>query len=132
MNQDCLAKLERVEKRFGDIKALNSLDLEVRSGELLAVLGPNGAGKTTAVSILLGLRQPDSGRALLFGMPPQTIEARRRVGVMMQEVALAGELRVRELVHLFSSYYPDPYDTAELLQITGTLPLADRPYGKLS
>src|ERR1700758_1223096 len=108
MDHEYLAELRGVKKRFGNVAALDGFDLQVKPGELLALLGPNGAGKSTAISLLLGLRQPDSGRAMLFGRPPIEIEPRRRIGVMMQEVALAPELRVREHVELISSYYPDP------------------------
>ena len=62
MENDCLAELRGVSKRFGKIQALDELDLEVRAGELLALLGPNGAGKTTAISILLGLQRPRGSR----------------------------------------------------------------------
>src|SRR5262245_42933936 len=98
MNDDCLAELAGVSKRFGKTVALDGLDLEVRRGELLAVLGPNGAGKTTAISLLLGVGQPDAGVARLFGQSPSRIEAREQIGVMLQEVAFAPELRVREQI----------------------------------
>jgi ABC-2 type transport system ATP-binding protein len=132
MNNHCLAELSGVTKRFGSIVALDELDLEVRRGELIAVLGPNGAGKTTAISLLLGLQQPDSGSARLFGKSPNRVEPRRQVGVMNQEAALASELRVREQIDLVASYYPDPMTLDETLKITGTAPLRARPYGKLS
>ncbi len=132
MANHCLAELLGVTKRFGNVEALHDFDLEVRPGELLAVLGPNGAGKTTAISLLLGLQQPDSGSARLFGESPNCVEPRRRVGVMMQEAALAPELRVREQIDLVASYYPDPLVPDEALEITGTAPLRKRPYGKLS
>lgn len=132
MSRDCLAELVQIKKRFGNVVALDGFDLEVRPGELLAVLGPNGAGKSTAISLMLGLRQPDSGTARLFGLAPRDIEARRRIGVMMQEVALATELKVREHISLIASYYPDPMSVEEVLTQTNTGPLADRPYGKLS
>ena len=132
----CLGELSNVSKRFrsrtGDIQALDGLSLEVRSGELLALLGPNGAGKTTAISLLLGLQRPDGGSARLFGQPPHSVEARREIGVMMQEVALAPELRVREHIDLVSSYYPSPLGIEETLKATRTESLANRPYGKLS
>jgi ABC-2 type transport system ATP-binding protein len=132
MNADCLAQLSGVSKRFGKIMALDGLDLEVRRGELLAVLGPNGAGKTTAISLLLGLRQPDAGTARLFGQSPLKVETRRQVGVMMQEVALAPELRVREQIDLIASYYPNPLSPEAAMEMTDTTSLANRPYGKLS
>jgi len=132
MKADCLAQLSGVSKRFGKIVALDGLDLDVRRSELLAVLGPNGAGKTTAISLLLGLRQPDTGTALLFGQSPLKVETRRQVGVMMQEVALAPELRVREQIDLIASYYPDPLSPEAAMEMTDTTALSHRPYGKLS
>jgi ABC-type multidrug transport system ATPase subunit len=132
MSHECLAELAGVTKRFGHIVALEKFDLGVRPGEMLAVLGPNGAGKSTAISLLLGLRQPDAGTAWLFGLPPLQIEARHRIGVMMQEVTLPAELRVREHIELTASYYPDPLSTEEVLERTNLAKLADRPYGKLS
>jgi ABC-2 type transport system ATP-binding protein len=132
MNDFVLAELSGVTKRFGQVVALHELELQVRRGELLAVLGPNGAGKTTAISILLGLHEPDSGSARLLGMAPSQIAARRRVGVMMQEAALAPELRVREQIDLAASYYPNPLTADAALELTGTQRLRDRPYAKLS
>ncbi|MGA7926198.1 MAG: ABC transporter ATP-binding protein [Candidatus Sulfotelmatobacter sp.] len=132
MNEESLAQLSGVSKRFGNVLALDGLNLDVRRGELLAVLGPNGAGKTTAISLMLGLQQPDAGTASLFRQPPQRLEARRAVGVMMQEVTLAEELRVREHIDLVGHYYPDPFAPNAVLEMTHLTALANRPYGKLS
>jgi ABC-2 type transport system ATP-binding protein len=120
------------EKRFGSTVALRGLDLQVNSGELLSVLGPNGAGKSTAIALLLGLLRPDAGRARLFGRDPRDIQARRRIGVMLQEAALTPELRVRELIALTARYYPAPVSVEEALAISNTTAIADCPYGKLS
>jgi ABC-type multidrug transport system ATPase subunit len=132
MNNDCLAELSGVSKRYRSVVALDGMDLQVRAGELLAVLGPNGAGKSTAISLLLGLQQPDKGEARLLGQSPLTLEARRGVGVMMQDVALSPELRVREQIELVASYYPDPMSPDEAMLMTQTTALGIRPYGKLS
>lgn len=132
MINDCLAELSGVSKRFGKTVALDGLDLQVRQRELFAVLGPNGAGKSTAISLLLGLQQPDAGSVRLFGQAPQLAKARLRVGVMMQEAALAPELRVREQIELMSSYYPTPLAPEAVMDMTHTGSLAERPYGKLS
>jgi ABC-2 type transport system ATP-binding protein len=132
MNTNCLAELSNVSKRFGSVLALDRLNLDVRPGELLALLGPNGAGKTTAISLMLGLERPDSGKASLFSLPPSKIEARLRTGVMMQEAALAPELRVSEQIDLAASYYPNPLTSGQVMDITGTAALRKRPYGKLS
>lgn len=132
MKHECWAELIDVRKRFGKVSALDGVDLQLRSGELFALLGQNGAGKTTAISLLLGLEQPDSGKALLFGRSPLEPAARREIGVMMQEAALVPELRVREQIELVASYYRDPMKPRMAMQLTHTEALAERPYGKLS
>jgi ABC-2 type transport system ATP-binding protein len=132
MNIESLAELSGVSKRYGKVVALDGMELQVRPAELLAVLGPNGAGKSTAISLMLGLQTPDAGTARLFSQSPLNLASRRHIGVMMQEVALPPELRVREHVDLVASYYPDPMTAEDALRLTRTLPLAARPYGKLS
>jgi ABC-type multidrug transport system ATPase subunit/peptidoglycan/LPS O-acetylase OafA/YrhL len=127
-----IASLRRVVKRFGQTTALAGVDLEVRPGELLALLGPNGAGKTTAIGLWLGLTEPDEGEVSMFGGSPQDLDRRRQLGVMMQDVELVKELRVRELVALAASYYANPMTIDEVLAFTGTAQLAGRLYGKLS
>jgi ABC-type multidrug transport system ATPase subunit len=127
-----VASFAGVYKRYGNVHALDGLDLEVRPGELLAILGPNGAGKSTAISLLLGLQEPTAGKVAIFGESPRFMDARRKLGVMMQEVALAPDLRVRELIDITSAYYADPMPVHEVLDLTQTTGLAKRPYGKLS
>jgi ABC-type multidrug transport system ATPase subunit/peptidoglycan/LPS O-acetylase OafA/YrhL len=127
-----LASLRNVHKKYGATVALQGLDLDVGRGELVAVLGPNGAGKSTAIALLLGLQQPDSGTAELFGMSPELLDARRHTGVMMQEVTLAPELKVRELIDLTASYYAAPMTPAAAMQMTHTTEFAERTYAKLS
>jgi ABC-type multidrug transport system ATPase subunit/peptidoglycan/LPS O-acetylase OafA/YrhL len=127
-----IARLSDVKKTFGTIKALDGVSLEIRAGEILAVLGPNGAGKSTAIALLLGLQDPTEGHATLFDLSPHQLESRYSVGVMMQEAALAPELKVRELIALTASYYPNPYTVDEVLALTRTTAIADRQYQKLS
>jgi ABC-2 type transport system ATP-binding protein len=132
MSQITLASLKGVRKRYGAVQALDGFDLAVNRGELLAVLGPNGAGKSTAIAMLLGLQTPDEGKAELFGVAPQEIDARRRIGVMMQEVALPAVMRPHELLEQVASYYPVPYDIHSVIERLGLQSLMKRPYGKLS
>ena len=127
-----VASLRGAVKRFGATTALAGVDLEVHSGEVLAVLGPNGAGKSTAIALWLGLIEPDAGTVELFGGAPQEVERRRNLGVLLQDVEMAKELRVRELVVLATSYYPDPLPVEEALSLAGISSIAHRPYGKLS
>ena len=127
-----LAKLENVSKRYGNVTALNGLNLSVHAGEILALLGPNGAGKTTAVSLLLNLLEADSGEVSLFNLDPQELSARQRIGVMLQSAELPETLRVAELIALTQSYYPFPRDVKELADMAAITDLLQRPYGKLS
>jgi ABC-2 type transport system ATP-binding protein len=127
-----LASLDGVRKRYGKLTALDGFDLSVNRGELLALLGPNGAGKSTAISILLGLQQADEGQARLFDHPPQEVDGRRRIGVMMQEVALPGVLSCRELMEQVAGYYPYPYDVDSVIHRLSLDSLATRRYDKLS
>ncbi|MDQ6648199.1 MAG: ABC transporter ATP-binding protein [Pseudomonadota bacterium] len=127
-----VASLEASVKRYGKVVALDGLDLVLRRGELLALLGPNGAGKTTAIALLLGLIRADSGTVELFGLDPQRIEARRHIGVMLQNADLPPTLRVGELLRLTASYYPSPRPLSESAEMAGVGDLLKRPYAKLS
>ena len=88
--------------------------------------------RSTAISLWLGLIEADAGEVTLLGGSPLDIERRRGLGVMMQDVEMYKELKVRELITLASSYYRNPLSVEETLQRAGIAALADRPYGKLS
>ena len=83
-------RTEGLTKRFGDVTALDSLDLEVAPGEVVGYLGPNGAGKTTTIRLLLGLARPSAGRAEIFGLDAQsqTVEVHRRLAYVPGEANL--------------------------------------------
>ncbi|WP_341361005.1 ABC transporter ATP-binding protein [Georgenia sp. M64] len=131
-----VAELLGTSKQFGRgptaVQAVSGLDLEVRSGELLAILGPNGAGKSTAIGMLTGLTAPTSGRARLFGRDPRDVRARRRLGVMLQASGVPETLRVRELLTQFRGYYPDPLPMAQIVAAAGLDGLEGRMFGELS
>src|ERR1700680_4046769 len=102
------AQLIDATKKYGSVEALKGVNIDIELGEVVAMLGPNGAGKTTSISLLLGMRKPTSGKALLFGLNPDHLDARSRVGVMLQESGIPSMLKLREIVDLFRSYYPKP------------------------
>ncbi len=113
------AQLVDATKKYGSVEALKGVSLEINLGEVVAMLGPNGAGKTTSISLLLGLRKPTSGKALLFGLKPDDLNARSRIGVMLQESGIPSMLKVREIVDLFRSYYPKPMARDRAIAMAG-------------
>ncbi len=113
------AELIDATKKYGEVEALKGVTIRIELGEVVAMLGPNGAGKTTSISLLLGLRKPTSGKALLFGLAPTNTIARSRVGVMLQESGVPQMLKVREIVDLFRSYYPKPLPVDRAIAIAG-------------
>ena len=132
MTNESVASLEDVTHRYGAVEALANVTLRLSPGQVTALLGPNGAGKTTIVRLLTGLSRPTRGAARLFGGDPQSVAARRQLGVMLQVARVPEVLTVREHIHLFSSYYPAPLPLPKVLEIAGLESLAGRRYGQLS
>ncbi|GMA57937.1 ABC transporter ATP-binding protein [Alicyclobacillus sacchari] len=122
---------ENVVKRYHDIYAVNDVSCEIEAS-IVALLGPNGAGKTTAISIMLGLTKPTSGRVRAFGEDPMRRAARRHYGVMLQQVGLPQKVRVGELVDWFRSFYDAPLSTDALLDMADLRDLARKEAVKLS
>ena len=85
-------------KRYGDLVAVDRLNLEVRAGEIFGLLGQNGAGKTTTILMLLGLTEPSEGEARVVGLDParNPLEVKRRVGYMPDSVGFYTDLTGRE------------------------------------
>jgi ABC-2 type transport system ATP-binding protein len=129
---EAVVELVRARKDYGRTRALNDVDLRIEAGEVVAVLGPNGAGKTTAISLMLGLRKASAGEVKLFGRPPTDPAARSRCGVMLQESGVPDLLTVKELVELFSSYYPRHLPAPEVIRKAGLEGKANSRFEMLS
>jgi ABC-2 type transport system ATP-binding protein len=88
----------KLTKRYGDLVAVNALDLKVEEGEIFGFLGPNGAGKTTTILMLLGLSEPTGGRAAVCGFDPtrQPLEVKKRVGYLPENPGFYDDLTGRE------------------------------------
>ena len=99
--------LRGLRKSFGDVLAVDGLDLEVARGECFGLLGPNGAGKTTTIEICEGLTPPDAGTVELLGLNWSTGEAalRQRIGIQLQETQFPDKLTVSETLRLFRSFF---------------------------
>ena len=127
-----LARAVDATRRYGDVLALDRLNLDVHAGELVGLLGPNGAGKSTLVGLLTGVRRPTSGTVELCGGDPRHPATRQTLGVTPQETGLPGALRVGEVVDFVRAHYPDPLGKAELLARFGLSELVKRQTGSLS
>jgi len=105
-------EVERLVKRFGDLVAVDGIDLHVPPGTCLGLLGPNGAGKTTTVEILEGLQRPTSGSVRVLGRSWDEDPAalRARIGGTLQETRFHEKLTVEETLTLFRSFYPRGLD----------------------
>ena len=119
-------RVRGLRKRYGSTRAgfkeaVAGLDLDVASGEIVAVLGPNGAGKTTTVEILEGFRDRDDGAVEVLGEDPRHAGRawRARIGVVMQDSRDMNELTVLEKVRATAASYPDPRDPAEVIDAVG-------------
>jgi ABC-2 type transport system ATP-binding protein len=108
-----------VTKRFGAITALDGIDPQVSQGEKVALLGPNGGGKTTMIAIMLGLLDPSSGSARLFGSTPRRATRAGLVGAMLQDTELMAGVHVGELLRFIHGIYPNPADMSALIETAG-------------
>ena len=99
--------LRGLRKAFGDVVAVDGLDLEVARGECFGLLGPNGAGKTTTIEICEGLTAADAGTVELLGLDwtKGAGELRQRIGIQLQETQFSDKLTVEETLRLFRSFY---------------------------
>jgi ABC-2 type transport system ATP-binding protein len=108
-------------KRYGGSAAVDGLDLDIRRGEIFALLGPNGAGKTTTVEICEGYRSRDAGEVRVLGEDPARGGRRwkAQLGIVLQSGAGDSQLSCRELMQAQASYFPDPRDPDEVLDLVG-------------
>jgi linearmycin/streptolysin S transport system ATP-binding protein len=99
--------VRNLRKSFGPLVAVDEVSFAVETGQLVGLLGPNGAGKTTTVSMIAGLIAPDRGGVLIAGHPlsGDTDPAKRRIGLVPQDLALYDELTARDNLRFFGALY---------------------------
>ena len=140
---DDVIALDGVSKTFRDfwlrptVKAVDGLSMRVRRGEVFGLLGPNGSGKSTTIKMILGLLSPTGGRLSLFGRPPRSVEARRRLGYLPELSYLHPFLTARETLRYYAglcglSRQVAAERTAQLLKMVGLDEVASRAVGGFS
>ena len=142
MEGDVIA-LDGVVKTFRDfwlrptVRAVDGLSLRVRRGEVFGLLGPNGSGKSTTIKMILGLLSPSGGTVSLFGLPPRSTEARRRLGYLPELSYLHPFLTARETLRYYAGLCglgrrEAASRAAQLLKMVGLEDVASRPVGGFS
>jgi ABC-2 type transport system ATP-binding protein len=122
----------QLEKRYGDLRAVDGVSFEVAEGETYGLLGPNGAGKTTTISIIAGLLRPDAGEVHVLGerLTPRSSSAKAAIGLVPQELAVYPDLTARENLRFFGRLHglgraELGRRTDEVLEVTGLTDRAD-------
>ena len=102
-----MIQIENLVKRYGNLMALDHLNLQIEEGEIFGLLGPNGSGKTTAINCLLAILKYDRGNIRIFGeeMAPDRYDIKQQIGIVLQNVAVFDELNVYENVDYFCGLY---------------------------
>ncbi|GIJ51927.1 ABC transporter ATP-binding protein [Virgisporangium aliadipatigenens] len=124
--------LSGLRKRYGDVRAVDGVDLTVAPGEVVALLGPNGAGKSTTVDMILGLTRPDEGTARVFGRSPEEAIRSGAIGAMLQSGALRDNATVAETVGIMAALHGRPGRTRAVLEQVGLTDIANTRTNKLS
>lgn len=127
-------RIRGLARRFGEVRALDGLDLEVPENSIFGFLGPNGAGKSTAIKLLLGLLRPSDGKAEIFGLDVvrDSLDIRRRVGYLSQDPRFYPQMTARETLRFTARFfYQGPRQAIEqrvqeALELTGLSDKADR------
>jgi len=129
-----IVSVRELRKAYGQIKAVDGVSFDVQAREIFALLGPNGAGKTTTVEILEGLREADSGTALVAGVDVRKDPSgvKERIGVQLQQSAFPENFLAKEIVDLFALFYGRKVDAMALLRAVGLEDRAKQKSEKLS
>jgi len=127
-----LIELNNVSKRLSQSFGLDGISMTIKQGEFVILKGKNGSGKSTLLNMIFGLDRPDSGEVKLDGRSPQDPKSKNRVGAVLQTVTPPKDIKVKEFVELWRSYYPKPLSTEEILHAVDLKGKHDYFFDKLS
>lgn len=103
---DNIVEFKDVHKSFGNKKALNGINLEIKKGKIIGLLGPNGSGKSTMIKIINSLLQPDSGEIIINGDKP-SVESKKIISYLPEKTYLNDWMKVTDLLKFFQDFYKD-------------------------
>ena len=114
-------EVEKLQKFYGDFRAVDNISFNVPTGTVFGMLGPNGAGKSTTMEILIGLKKQTSGTVRILGLDPQKQPDKLKgsIGVQLQTAAMYPRLTVREILTLYASLYTNPLPVQEVMELVG-------------
>ena len=129
-----IVEVRGLRKCYGGRAVVDGVSFEVADGEIFGIVGPNGAGKTTMVECIEGLRRPDAGQIRVLGLDPQrdARKVRRLLGAQLQASRLPDRLKVWEALDWYATFYDNPADPAELLELLGLTEHRTVRFAKLS
>jgi ABC-2 type transport system ATP-binding protein len=126
--EEVVIRIEGLRKSYGEVVAVDGVDLTVNRGEVFGILGPNGAGKTTTLEMIEGLRKPDAGEIEVAGYDAvrEAEDLKRIIGVQLQSTALFDYLSVEETLRLFADLYGADGSPVRIQQLLEIASLAKR------
>ena len=133
-NTNTIIEVNNLEKKYGDVNAVNGVSFSVEQGEVFGILGPNGAGKTTTIEMIEGLRKPNAGSIKVCDI--DALKEPRRIkeliGVQLQATSLYDNIRVKEAIDLFGSYYKKSIPSEQILEEVSLTEKKNSQVSKLS
>ncbi|SDR71622.1 ABC transporter ATP-binding protein [Microterricola viridarii] len=131
---DPVVRVRGLEKRYGDLAAVDGVSFDIERGETFALLGPNGAGKSTTIEILEGYRTRSGGDVSVLGIDPTHggLDWKSRLGIVLQSTGETGNATVVEQLRHFAGFYPNPRSVDEVIAAVGLQAKAKTRISKLS
>ena len=133
-NTNTVIEVNNLEKKYGDVKAVDGVSFGVAQGEVFGILGPNGAGKTTTIEMIEGLRKPNAGSIKVCDI--DALKEPRRIkeliGVQLQATSLYDNIRVKEAIDLFGSYYKKSIPSEQIMEEVSLTEKKNSQVSKLS
>jgi ABC-2 type transport system ATP-binding protein len=133
-NTNTIIEVNNLEKKYGDVKAVDGVSFGVAQGDVFGILGPNGAGKTTTIEMIEGLRKPNAGSIKVCDI--DALKEPRRIkeliGVQLQATSLYDNIRVKEAIDLFGSYYKKSIPSEQILEEVSLTEKKNSQVSKLS